>query len=297
MDQIETVEVGEPQPGVPGRAPDTGADTSDPSGTFQRELARAMQSAAERERNRIGRVIADQATEQADATRSRAAIEADELRRLAEEDLARIQEWSAAEADRIRAETERRTAERKGALATYLAQHQAIIDEEIRGLDGAVVEYDGRVGAFFDRLGSLTDPAEIARLAGSLPQPPDFDAARAAARARAIQDVSDVSEVSEVTAVGGAAEGGPYGGVSGSDSSPSVGVMDPEAVGRVEGLPEASAPPDAMVNAPFEARAGEPDATPAEPTPHESAAARVLRTIAPWTSSNIGSTEHNGSTD
>jgi hypothetical protein len=310
MDHTETIDLG-PQPNDPETLPDLGGEP-DENATFQGELARAMQAAAERERARIARVVRDEAAAQADATRGRAAIEADELRRLADADLEHIQQWSADEVERIRTEGERRTTERKTALAEHLAQHEAIVDAEIGGLDDAVTAYDATMDAFFERLGPMTDPTEIARLAGSLPRPPDLDAARAAARSRAmrddagdaepppvgsVQDESDASPGEDRSADGIASDEAP------SDSAATVAVMASDPIGRADEPADGTPPPHPEPDDPAATAAAEltdaPSAEPvsAEPTPHESAAARVLRTIAPWTSSSNGSPERNGSAD
>src|SRR5262245_33990830 len=54
---------------------------------FLSELATAMRATAERERESISNRVAEDASVHVDKVRSRAAIETDELRRLAEEDV------------------------------------------------------------------------------------------------------------------------------------------------------------------------------------------------------------------
>ena len=108
--------------------------------SFLAELALAMKAAAERERERIGEVVATEAAEHVEKARTRAAAETAELRRLADEDLERIEDWSTTEIERIRREAERRTDERRSGLEAYLAQHDTIIATEIDGVDSAVRE-------------------------------------------------------------------------------------------------------------------------------------------------------------
>ena len=215
--------------------------------SFLAELAKAMQTAAHQERERITAIVADEANEHRERARTRAAAETEELRRLANEDVERIQAWSVTEIERIRSEAARRTDERRSNLETYLRQHEAIIATEIGGVDTAVQDYSATLERFFDELTSSTDPSEIARRAGNLPPPPDLDDVRAEARAGA---VARVAESTPDDSDGAGNEGGPT--TAGAEGNAPVPVMDPAATDR--DLPEQS-----------------------------NAAVRLLRSIAPWT--------------
>ena len=94
-------------------------------------------------------------------------MEADELRRLAEQDVTGIKSWMAEETERIRQEAGRRTDERRNELEAHLAKHDSIIATEIAGVDVAVSDYRATLDEFFDELRGATNPAEIARRAGS----------------------------------------------------------------------------------------------------------------------------------
>ena len=149
-------------------------------------LAMAMHAAADQERERLAVVVAEDGAMHVERARARASVEAEELRRLADEDLERISEWSAAEIERIYSEAAHRADERRSALDDYIRRHEAIIDTEIQGVDGALAEYRETLQQFFSELTASTDPAEIARRAGTLPPPPDLDEVRANARAEAV---------------------------------------------------------------------------------------------------------------
>jgi F0F1-type ATP synthase membrane subunit b/b' len=279
MDQNDPVGIG-PQEGGPvtttdyGRVPSAAA-TLLPS--FLAELTRAMQAAAEQQRDRIAAVVADEAADQVDKARSRAAVEAEELRRLAEEDVGRIQAWSADETERIRREASRRTDELRKDLEEHLAQHESIIVTEIDGVGVAVRDYRSTLDQFFDELRGATDPAQIARRAGSLPAPPDLESIRGDARASAVarfanapQDATD-EPVGEELGRAFEAAPGPSADVDVGDewavAGAGLGVMDPEAVGRSEDLPIGPAVEDAV----------------AASVQRSSAAVRLVRSIAPWT--------------
>ena len=303
MDQIDTIdETAAGEGPLPVQADSGGGGgIADLMPTFLGELARAMQAAAQREQKRIARVIADEATRQVETTRTRAAAEAEELRRLAEADVERVQAWAAAEIERIRSEAERRTAERRQDLGTYLVRHESIIATEIDGVEAAVREYDEVLARFFEDLAGMTDPADIVRRAGSLPTMPDLDTVRATARAGAVAAVANAER---------AAESSP-----GGEGTTAVGVMDPAAVGRPADASAADAEPSGVEPS---AVAGPSDAEPSGVEPlgvepaapsasaegvdesgpttdpvavdapangsadHPNAAVRVLRTLAPW---------------
>ena len=271
---------------------------------FLAELARAMQAAAERERERIDEVVTKEGAEQVEKSRSRAAAETEELRRLAEEDVARIKEWSRTEIERIRRDADRRMDERRKNLEGYLVKHESIIATEIDGVDTAIRGYRAALDRFFDEFTSSTDPADIARRAGSLPAPPDLDEVRATARVNAIGELAnapDDAAAGSVTVEPALVADAPA--ISADDvasDEPSsteetgLGVMDPDAVGRLDTLADpsgeldgaavptsATAPPaDALY---VEAEEAEEVAV-AESANHTSAAGRLLRSIAPWAS-------------
>jgi hypothetical protein len=153
---------------------------------FLSELAHAMQAAADRERERIAAVVSEDAAGHIEKVRSRATIETEELRRLADDDVTHIEEWSASEIERIRTEAAQKVDERRANLEDYLKQHDAIIEAEIEGVEAAVRDYGATLDAFFAELADSSDPSDIVRRAESLPPAPDLDSVRARARSEAI---------------------------------------------------------------------------------------------------------------
>jgi hypothetical protein len=188
MDQIDdpiTPDTGH----VNGMVPDDAAMTAESVGLrpgFLAELAVAMRATAERERANIGKRVEEDAAGHIEKVRARAAIETEELRRLAEEDVQHIEEWSAAEMERIRAEADQKIGDRRTSLDEYLRQHDAIIDTEIEGVDAAVRDYNSTLDRFFAELSESDDPSAIVARAETLPAPPDLDQVRAQARASAV---------------------------------------------------------------------------------------------------------------
>lgn len=153
---------------------------------FLAELAVAMRATAQKERERIAARVADDAAAHVEKVRARAAIETDELKRLAEEDVQHIQEWSASEMERIRAEADKKIEDRRSSLEEYLQQHDSIIDTEIEGVKAAVSDYSATLDRYFEELSQSDDPSTIVARAEALPAPPDLDQVRAQARSRAV---------------------------------------------------------------------------------------------------------------
>jgi vacuolar-type H+-ATPase subunit E/Vma4 len=205
--------------------------------TFLHEIARQMQAAVDRERGRIAAETSNSLEAHVQKVRMRAAMEAEELRRLAEEDVGHINEWSAAEAERLRRETESRIDARREDLERHLRQHEALVEREIAGASEAVDEYQAELDRFVGRLAGEREPTEIAQLASQLPEPPRVEEIASAARADAIAQLSR-SE-------------------TGDDAAPPgldlVGVMDPSVISQASGpkaqeggLPQEGAPAQAV---------------------------------------------------
>ena len=308
----------------PGRAShadgrDLGDTRANVTHGFLVELAKAMHAAADQERERMELVVADEGAAHVERARARASVEAEELRRIAEEDLDQISEWSASEIERIHSEAARRAAERRSALDDYIQQHEAIIDTEIQGVDSALAQYRLTLQEFFAELTASTDPAEIARRAGTLPPPPDLDEVRANARAAAVgrlaretapdgaadndHDPSTLEATLEEAAESTQATQQPATddaviAESSETGAPLIGVMDPDAA-RQTGPPDVLMPVHEGADDASEATAEDPslDAAQAdltetdrEPVPvaaglstEPNSAVRLLRSIAPWT--------------
>jgi hypothetical protein len=175
---------------------DESAEAIDLAHPFRDELARAMQAAALRERVRIEARIDDDANSHVAKVRVRAGVEAEELKRLAEDDVVRIRAWCKAEVERIRAEADVQVGERRDRLEEHLGQHASIIDGEIDRVAEAVEGYRHELEVYFVGLGAVSDPSEIARLADAVPTPPDFELIRAIARADAVGRLFDLEAAS-----------------------------------------------------------------------------------------------------
>lgn len=204
---------------------------------FLADLARAMQAtaAAEQTRDAEGTGLRRQA--HLDVIRAREALDAEELRELAKEDVKGIDAWSDGEIKRVKLERERRIASRREQLQTRLEEHRSVVAREVEAVEAAVTSYKAEIDRFFTRLVSETDPVEIARQAGNRPAfpvleligPNDAPAASAAPAAPAAylsypapMDAPPTPVATETEDQRGDDDGP-------TAASPMIGVMDPEA--------------------------------------------------------------------
>jgi hypothetical protein len=144
-------------------------DFRDDGATFLADLAKAMQSTAATEQARNVEATEQRRQAYIDAIRAREALEAEQLRELAKEDVKGIDAWSDGEIKRIKLERERRIASRREQLQIRLEEHHSIVAREVENVEAAVSAYRADVDTFFSRLETETDPVEIARLAGTRP--------------------------------------------------------------------------------------------------------------------------------
>ena len=99
----------------------------------------------------------------------------DTLRVRSDEDIARIKEWSRAEIARIKEETENRIDARKLGLDEELAAHAAAIEGRVSEVEETAAAYKAEMDAYSLRLTSEEDPARLATMAESMPEPPVLD--------------------------------------------------------------------------------------------------------------------------
>ncbi len=151
-------------------ASETGQDMS-----FLDDLANAMRTTASAQQARDAELTEQRRQAHLDAIRAREALEAEDLRELAKEDVKGIDAWSDGEIKRIKLERERRIASRREQLQVRLEEHRLVVASEVEAVEAAITSYRIETERFFDRLGSQTDPVEIARQAGTRPPFPDLD--------------------------------------------------------------------------------------------------------------------------
>ena len=142
---------------------------------FMVDLTRAMQGAAETAKaDTLARFIAD-AKAHIETIHASTALEATELRKQADDDVASIREWSKAEIARIREETDERITHRKSRLEREIEAHAADIEGRIERVQRRVDAFEAEMADFFQRLIAEEDATRFAAMAESLPEPPPFD--------------------------------------------------------------------------------------------------------------------------
>jgi hypothetical protein len=99
----------------------------------------------------------------------------DALRVRSDEDITRIKEWSRAEIARIKEATEGRIDARKLGLDQELAAHAAAIEGRVNEVEETATTYRAAMEAYAERLTSEEDPARLATMAESMPEPPVLD--------------------------------------------------------------------------------------------------------------------------
>ena len=155
------------------------------------EIARAMQTAAAQERERIHAGMGEEEATQIEKVRVRAAAELAALKQGADDDMRRVESWCDEQIRQIRLEASRRIEARGRELELSVSQHGSLIETEEQSVHGAVAGYRESLDAFFARLAEEDEPSAIAGLAGTLPDTPDLDAVRADARSRAMKALEE----------------------------------------------------------------------------------------------------------
>ena len=160
---------------------------------FMADLTKAMQGAAETAKaDTLARFTAD-AKGHIEEIHASTAVEAGELRKQADDDVASIREWSKAEIARIREETDERITHRKARLEREIDAHAAEIEGRIERVQRRVDAFEAEMAAFFERLLAEEDATRFAAMAQSLPEPPPFDTETAEDRHTAEAAVAEAS--------------------------------------------------------------------------------------------------------
>jgi hypothetical protein len=192
-------------PGAYALASEIDGEERADGGTFLTDLAKAMQTTAAAEQARDSEITEQRRKAHLDSIRAREAIEAEDLRELAKDDVKGIDAWSDGEIKRIKLERERRIASRREQLQIRLEEHRAVVSREVDAVEAAVATYRTEIERFFFRLGSETDPVEIARQAGTRPAFPALeqigpDGAASAAYPASAYDGSQTDGAQDVAA-------------------------------------------------------------------------------------------------
>ncbi len=138
---------------------------------FLANLATAMRSAAESARGTSLAECRASATEYVEGLR---ALDASDLHKAADEDVATIREQAETQLRELRETTDARIAERRRELVQMLAQLHTAQQARIDRSKKQVAAFEAELSQFFAAIGEETDPTIFASMAAQMPDPPEF---------------------------------------------------------------------------------------------------------------------------
>jgi hypothetical protein len=169
-----------PAAAADGQPEPTSAAGVEPPEEFLRELVAAMRRVAD-ETKQAG--LADaraRAEERVTQLQAEGERRRQDLSAGAEADIAAVGEWAKAEAERIKAEAERRVAARRTQLEEQLATDQARGEADAKAVRARFRDYERELEAYHAQLAEISDPAAFAAAAKRMPRAPVLEGAIAA---------------------------------------------------------------------------------------------------------------------
>jgi hypothetical protein len=139
------------------------------------DLAIAIRKTSEAARDAQLAHVADEAKGVSQRIQEQLVEGAAALRTQAEDDVTEIREWAKAEATRIKAEADARTAARKHLLEEQLANHAAATRSRSTRMEAKVNAYRATMDEFFRHFLEEEDPARLATIAETMPEPPSLE--------------------------------------------------------------------------------------------------------------------------
>ena len=136
------------------------------------DLATAMLATAESAREQALAQVGANVQQVVESIRTHSTEGAAELRQRSDEDVAGIRDWSKTEIARIREEAEHRISGRKSTLEEEITSYSAAVDRRIADVQRVASDYEADMADFFDRLLKENDPARLATMAETMPEPP-----------------------------------------------------------------------------------------------------------------------------
>jgi len=137
-----------------------------------RDLVAAMRRVAEESRQFGLSDLRTKAEEQVRTLEADADQRREELKGLAEADVAEVGEWDQVETERIKQEAEQRVVARRARLDQQLAAETSRAETEAQALRDRVTEYERELDAYHAQLSDIADPAAFAAAAKRMPAPP-----------------------------------------------------------------------------------------------------------------------------
>ncbi len=174
-----------PTDGEPGSSPDLPTLTAAPSPNppavprkstkLMAELAAAIRATTEAARDQRLSALEAEAGAVIELIRAQSEEGLVALRGRADDDVAAVRDWAKAEIARIRETSEIRIADRKHLLERELADHAAAIEDRCAEVQSSVANFRRSMDGYFERLAAEDDPARLATMAESMPEPPSVE--------------------------------------------------------------------------------------------------------------------------
>jgi hypothetical protein len=139
------------------------------------DLAIAIRRTSEAARDAQLAHVADEAKGVSQRIQEQLVEGAAALRTRAEDDVTEIREWAKAETARIKAEADARTAARKHLLEEQLAGHAVATRDRSSRMEAEVNAYRQTMDEFFRHFLEEEDPARLATIAETMPEPPSLE--------------------------------------------------------------------------------------------------------------------------
>lgn len=139
------------------------------------DLAAAIRATTEAARDQRLAQVDTEATAIVELIRAQSTEGAAALRRRSDDDVAAIRDWAKAEIARIREESDSRVATRKHLLEGEITTRAVAIEDRVGEVETVVTGYRAAMQAYFGRLVEEQDPARLATLAETMPEPPSLD--------------------------------------------------------------------------------------------------------------------------
>ncbi len=204
------------------------------------DLATAIRSTAEAARDQQLSQLDAEANGIVEVIRAQSDEGAVALRRKSDEDVTGIRDWAKAEIARIKEQSEAKIADRKHLLEQEIADHAAAIEDRCGEVQSTVAGYREAMNAYFERLHVEDDPARLATMAESMPEPPtlaglsdldDLEIDGAAARRAATEEAEPEAVVQDAPDDEAAGEAEP----EAEPDADAVGVAEPIAEDDTDG--------------------------------------------------------------
>lgn len=234
-----------PTTAVPAEPEPAASAEAGPPEEFLRELVAAMRRVAD-ETKQSGladaRARAEERVKQLEAEGER---RRQELSARAETDIAAVGEWAKAEAERIRAEAERRVTARRTQLDEQMAADKARGETEAKAVRDRIGDYERELEAYHAQLAEISDPAAFAAAAKRMPRAPALDGPTGAGDASA-----PLAPTSGPTPAGVVAEASPAGTTNGQKPEvPEVHPAEEEVLAARLAELDAKLPPEPVAAA------------------------------------------------